>query len=253
MPEGMDWEDFTSSPEGYDYNTLDKVRRSHDVRIYEDGEVVLLGPDSDKPVGSDAQDPEAPPNVDPNADGDGDTADDRAYVDIRRTDMLRVKRGSGFHWLQTYYHFDWPNQGCDFPDSRDKEFKTITWVVGEDTEDEQRGEVEIPLIESMVITSFTGTRIHPFGSEIQGQWVGKRFHFDNAGGGEGRDFIIKNVGEGVEVEVIKKMIVRASDGHTFIESRFWTGIWGDPKSDPDLYSESTRDTSGGGGNGGGGE
>jgi hypothetical protein len=256
VADDMDWENFVNQSQGYEYNHLDKVRRSHDVRIFDDGEVRLLKPDSDEEVGSDAVDPEAPPDTDPNAGEDGGEADERSCVDIRRTDIMRVRRGTGFHSLQTYYHIGWPNDGKDFPESRDKEFKTIKWTINAGTEDEKHCEVKIPLIKTMKITSNTGSIIHPFGDPVQGQWIDKRFVFDNGGGGDGRDFTIKDVGEKVKVEVIKKMIVRAASGHTFIESRFWSGIWADPDANPDLYQEDAkRDTSGdaGAGGDGGGE
>src|SRR5262245_40925279 len=92
--------DLGKSPNGYDYNEDDKIRKSHDVRVYDDGQIVLLDKDGN-PAGSDKKPVDETdtggPGLDPSdpADTGDDKEDNRASVDLRRTDILMIERGRG--------------------------------------------------------------------------------------------------------------------------------------------------------------
>lgn len=230
---------FTPEPEDYWYNREDKVRRSHDVRIWSDGEIELLtGPDGESASSEKAE-------------GEDEGADkgERAYVDVRRTDIMHVRNGRGMAFMKTFYHFLWLVKGTESPQSREIEFLTIP-----DPDHESGLTVEVPLIKSLVVTSATNSAVYLalwWPRQLQ-KFVGKRIVFQN-GAHDGRRVIIKRVGntdKGSEVEVIKSLFAAAGKEQFFQASRFNVPIWGDPDKNKAVYDEGSRRADGGGGGGG---
>lgn len=242
---------FDPPPDDYAYNDEDKVRRSHDVRIFEDGEMWSLNQDGT--VADNDKD-----DVPKDEDGNPDTGD-RNYVDVRRTDIWRNQRGTGFHYQETFYHFYWPNEGKDMPDSREQEMMEVTGPPDDTEADEEEGDgssggpVQVPLIRSMVLESATNTKVNPYTRRVQfPMYIAKRLYFDNSPH-DGRKTKEKKVDSGqLRVEIVKMFTVEAAEDAFWRDSRFVSEIWGDPDEDKTLYQEgSSKEGSGGSGIGGG--
>jgi len=218
---------FEPKPD-YDYNTEDKIRRSHDVRVWDDGEIWLISQDGLTSI--------EPPHDEVPKDDSGAYLKyaDHAYVDIRRTDLMRHKRGRGRHYIKSWYHFKWLDKGREHPDARQIVWKTITSPNPESTS----SEVRIPLIKSLVMTTTTFDRL-PYRRKRRSQFIGKRVFFNNDAH-DGRRVKIKTVRGGVEVEIVKTMMLRVSRGAYYRQSRFHSLIWADPKKRPNLYDEGTK-------------
>lgn len=196
---------FNIGTRSYPYDDeKDKVRKSHVVRIYEDGQVVLLRDGSPAEGSEDSEDK-----------GDDD---DRSYIDVRRTDVMFRERGKGFKWLQTYYKFAWPNDGRDHPEDRNTTMRRI------ENPDDTSQYVEIPLIDDLTVSWGTGYR-----------YLGKKMKFDNSGATDRKTK--KKTINGVDIAIIKEWFGLAAERFLSQGSRFKVPIWADPAADPSKYKD----------------
>lgn len=223
------------TPRPYPFNCNDLVRRSHDIRVYEDGEVICLRasgcPSGNGDLTNDEEDRQNEENE------DGEDKDERAYVELRVTDILGLKRGRGQAFLKTVYNFDWGEEGITHPESRQIETKSV--VV-----DDDGNTVRIKVIKSIIMVSATNS---PSTAKLQrpvNRFQGKRMTFDNSAH-DGRVVKIKFSGAPHRTEIIKRNIYNAGKQSSFQGSRFHTPIWGDPEIEPRLYKESGKLTPGG--------
>jgi len=184
----------------------DNIRKTHDVRIWEDGSMTSIKNNkqaSDTDPASVGLDPgDTDPNVNPD-EGDGSDSNDRSHIDLRRSDTITLKRGSGYHFMKTTYNIAWNDDG-DFPanqghpDSRETEEKQIVPEPTGDSSDDDGEDGEDPspvpvlMVKSMIVKTAARVTVRPtlrnpntLTVNDTSQYIGKRIFFEN-GSHDGR-------------------------------------------------------------------